>query len=102
MLDDFIEPVIDSIIDPVMEPIVEDKANLLHFITQVEILFEHFEQPEQFQAEYQKLKTSVGLNLSEEGQKLLDMQIGLTLIGQQGRERMAERIRVIYAKYKIQ
>ena len=28
------------------------------------------------------------------------MQIGLTLIGQQGRERMAKRIRIITDKYK--
>lgn len=85
-----------SFVDPIVEPI-EDEANLFHFIAQVEALFEH---PEQFQAAYQKLKESSGITLSEEGQKLLDMQIGLTLIGQQGRERMAERIRIIYAKYK--
>ena len=93
MLDDMF-----PFIDPIVEPI-EDEASLFHFIDQVEILFEH---PEQFQEEYQKLKASAGFKLSEEGQKLLDMQIGLTLIGQQGRERMAERIRLIYAKYKIQ
>ncbi|HLI87736.1 MAG TPA: hypothetical protein VKV37_03530 [Ktedonobacteraceae bacterium] len=85
-----------SFVEPIVEPI-EDEANLFHFIAQVEALFDH---PEQFQSEYEKLKESAGLKLSEEGQKLLDMQIGLTLIGQQGRERMAERIRTIYAKYK--
>jgi hypothetical protein len=83
-------------VDPIVEPI-EDEANLFHFIAQVDALFDH---PEQFQSEYQKLKENASLKLSEEGQKLLDMQIGLTLIGQQGRERMAERVRLIYAKYK--
>jgi hypothetical protein len=87
-----------SFIDPIVEPI-EDEDNLFHFITQVEALFEH---PAQFQSEYQKLKDSAELKLSEEGQKLLDMQIGLTLIGQKGREQMAQRIRLIYAKYKVE
>lgn len=91
MLDDMF-----SFVDPIVEP-MED--NLFHFIAQVEMLFEH---PEQFQSEYQKLKESAGIKLSEEGQKLLDMQIGLTLIGQRGREQMAERIRLIYARYKME
>ena len=85
-----------SFVDPIVEPI-EDEANLFHFIAQVETLFDH---PERFQSEYQKLKETTNLKLNEEGQKLLDMQIGLTLIGQEGRERMAERIRLIYAKYR--
>jgi hypothetical protein len=68
-------------------------------LAQVEALFEH---PEQFQSEYQKLKESAGLHLDEEGQKLLDMQIGLTLISQRAREQMAEHIRLIYAKDKME
>ncbi len=91
MLDDMF-PFIDPIVSP-----MED--NLFQFIAQVEVLFEH---PEQFQSEYQKLKETSGIKLSEEGQKLLDMQIGLTLIGQRGREQLAERIRLIYARYKVE
>jgi hypothetical protein len=82
-------------VEPIIEPSIED--DLFHFIAQVQALFEH---PEQFQSEYQKLKESASLNLNEEGQKNLDLQIGLALIGQSGREQMAERIRVIYAKYR--
>jgi hypothetical protein len=48
----------------------------------------------------QKLKESVGLKLSEEGQKNLDLCIGLTLIGERGRDQLAQRIRLIHAKYK--
>lgn len=58
------------------------------------------ERLEQKQSKPQTLKKTVGLKPSEESLKLLDMQIGLTLIGQEGRERMAERIRLIRAKYK--
>ena len=73
---------------PFIEPIVEPMEDILFlFIAQVEALLDH---PEQFPAEYQKLKESAGIRLSEEGEKLLDMQIGLTLIGQRGRERMGD------------
>jgi hypothetical protein len=67
-------------------------------IALVEAFFEH---PKQFQSEYQPLKENVDIDLNEEDQKILDMQIGLTLIGQKGREQMAERIRLICAKYKV-
>jgi hypothetical protein len=96
---DFHEQMFDTLfpfIDSILNSMEDD---WFHFIAQVEALFEH---PEQFQSEYQKLKASAGIHLSEEGQKLLDMQIGLTLIGQEGRRRMAERIRLIYTKYKLE
>jgi len=91
MLDDLF-PFVEPIIDP-----MED--DLFQFIAQVEALFER---PEQFASEYQRLKESAGIKLSEEGQKNLDLCIGLTLIGQRGREQMAERIRLIYDKYKVE
>ena len=59
-----------------------------------------FEQLEQIMSKYQSREEDDGLTLSKERQKLLDMQIGLTLIGQQGRELMAKRIRIITDKYK--
>lgn len=46
------------------------------------------------------MKESAGIKLSEQGQKNLDLCIGLTLIGERGREQLAQRIRLIHAKYK--
>ena len=66
-------PFVDRIVEP-----IEDEANLFHFIAQVEALFEH---PEQFQAEYQKLKASAGLPLSEEGQKAYGAMTALKRMG---------------------
>ena len=74
------------------EPMEDD---LFQFISQAEALLET---PEKFLAEYQRLYISA----DEERRKQLDFTIGLALIGQRGREQMAERLRLIQEKHRSQ
>lgn len=74
-------------------PIEED---WFHFIAHVEPLLES---PEQFLAEYEKVGIAC-LDPDEERKKKLDVYIGLSLIGQQGREQLYERLRVIYERHR--
>ena len=82
MIDDLF-PFLDT------EPMEND---LFEFISQVDALLET---PEKFLAEYQRLYIA---SPSEESRKQLDFAIGLALIGQKGREQIAERVRLLQEK----
>ena len=77
-----------SFIDPIVDPVDE---NWFIFIAGIESVFET---PERFQAEYERISRDSGLT-EEEKQKKLDLYIGLSLIGQHGREQMFERLRLM-------